>query len=202
MFGRASIVMYVFILATWAWTWIVFFRAIRYRVQRLSELALRAPGSTYLVAAFWLVIIAVSQAAFLALSNLIAAHLGTALRELPGPAEVRIGGWLSVDASSSTHDILFWMWFAGAVLIIASGWWSALHDGQLTIMHPVGWLLFVCGLMAGLVLIQINVQLSVLAFVYVLSGACAQYLPERAAGSWRRIFVEPVSPIARPDSSW
>jgi hypothetical protein len=136
-------------------------------------------------AAFWALATPVVQAVYLALSYFIATHLNKAISETEGPADVDVSTWFS-PPESPMQDPVFWMWFAVAVALVASGWWSALGMyGEITPFHPIAWFLFACGGVAIPILLYVNEQMGWLSLIYVGTAIFSLYMPKSCVKVWQ-----------------
>jgi hypothetical protein len=201
IFGHDSLVLYVFVLLSCAWTWYVWAKSTHNRLRDVYTKVMDVPVGMRVMAAFWAIAIVVAHTAYLTLSYFIASHLQKSIAETAGPASVDVSTWFS-PAESPMQDPLFWLWLVTACLLVASGWWSALNDGEITLFHPIGWFLFSCGGIATLIMFLLNKQLGWLSLTYVVSAVLSQYLPGRGVESWRKRPTEDERRLSRPQSSW
>lgn len=200
IFGQDSPVLYFFVLLSCAWTWYSCVKSTHDRVQDAYTKVMAIPVGVRIVAAFWGIAIVAVQTVYLSLSYFIAAHLQNAMAQAAGPASIDVSTWFS-PADSPMQDPVFWLWFVTSALLIVSGWWSALNDGEITVFHPIGWFLFCSGGIATLVMFLLNEQMGWFSLVYVVSAVLSQYLPGRGVVSWRKRPTEDERRLSRPQSS-
>ncbi|MEU8779176.1 hypothetical protein [Streptomyces sp. NPDC048606] len=186
VFGGDSLVLYVFVLVSWALAWYALAASAHRRARGLYERVARTPAAVRSEAAIRTVVTALVQTLYLALSYFIAGHLNHTFRESHGPADVDLTRWF-VPPSDPLGDPVFWMWFTVAGILVLCGWWSGLGlDGDITPFHPVAWFLFSCGTVAVLILLPLHREMGLLALVYVVSAVLSLYLPRSCTRVWRR----------------
>jgi hypothetical protein len=185
VFGPHSLVLYVFVVVTWLLAWYTLVKAAHRRTRDAYARASAVPGVQRVRATLYSLVTPLVQAVYLALSYFIAAHLEPAIRETEGPADVDVTTWLA-PADDPTQSPSFWIWFAVALLLVASGWWSALGMyGEITPFHPIAWFLFCCGAVTVPLLLLLNKAMALLGLVYLVTAVLALYLPRTCAQAWR-----------------
>ncbi|MER7486597.1 hypothetical protein ABTY20_12010 [Streptomyces sp. NPDC126497] len=185
VFGPHSLVLHVFVVASWLLAWYALARTAHRRARSAAARVSAIPGAQRVRAAFYAAVTPVVQAVYLALSYFIAAHLESAMRTYEGPADVDVAAWLA-PADDATQSPVFWMWFTVGFLLVVSGWWGALDpQTETTPFHPIAWFLFSCGAFSVPVLLFLNQTMSILALVYVVTAFWALYLPRTCVRAWR-----------------
>ncbi|WP_406461484.1 hypothetical protein OHB07_06960 [Streptomyces sp. NBC_00111] len=166
VFGPHGLVLYVFVVAAWLLAWYALAVAAHRRTRDACARSAAVPGVRRARAAFCTALTPLARAVHLALSYFVAARLERPHRHSGTPA--------------------FRIWFTAALLLVASGRWSAGDvTGGITPFRPIAWFLFACGTVAVPVLLLANREMALLALVHVVTGVLSLYLPRTCAASWR-----------------
>ncbi|WP_405696094.1 hypothetical protein [Streptomyces sp. NBC_01185] len=185
VFGPHGLVLYVFVVATWLLAWYALAAAAHRRTRDACARSAAVPGVRRARTAFCTALTPLARAVHLALSYFVAARLEPVTRETERPADVDVSTWL-VPAADPTGTPAFRIWFTAALLLVASGWWSAGDvTGGITPFRPIAWFHFACGTVAVPVLLLANREMALLALVHVVTAVLSLYLPRTCAASWR-----------------
>lgn len=197
IFGPDSWILYVFVFSTWLWAWYSLVVAGHARTRRVYSRVSSATAGATISAVFWMLLVAVAQGSYLALSYFIGANIRESVSGTEGPADVDFAKWFSGPASSPVTDPVFWVWFLVAVSMVAIGWASA-QDSTLEGLRAFTWLPLACGFVACFVPFIVAAEepdpltvermkvLGALIVAYEISALLSVYAPAICTAAWRK----------------